>query len=219
MAFGHLIRLVSSVLAIAKSAFKDLQRIGGQLLRSCDIIAKQVACIEMRQCQDSMSENEALRLLERDFLEWRTDLSLDYFPRQFSYMMFKLHCVRKSLSISTDDELLGQLIATHLKYNLKHTMGSHENSDDAKDIQNKLQIMCDWFDFFRDLQELDTIQQLYRRIHEIEGTMRSTGIAYAALGDRPYFVPGVGTPRRGWLSRCRCPECRQAVEDDSSTFL
>ena len=213
LTLGHVFRLVSSILDTAKWTLSNIKRLGGQLVYKTEIIFGKLAAMEMRQCHNSMSENEAVRLLENDFMEWRPEISHDYFPRQWSYIMFKLHCVRKGLNIPTDDELQGELIATHLLYHLKQ---QQEWEWDDGTIQEKLRIMGEWSMVFKDLEQKVTPEQLYKHIHVIEGKMRAKGIAYCALGDRPYFMPGVGSPRRGWVSRCSCPECQQAVADSST---
>ena len=66
---GHIMRLVSSILENTKSALSNVKWLGGQLVRKTEIIFGKLAAMEMRQCHDSMSENEVIRLLENDFLE------------------------------------------------------------------------------------------------------------------------------------------------------
>ena len=216
LTLGHVFRLVSSILDTAKWILSNIKRLGGQLVYKTEIIFGKLAAMEMRQCHNSMSENEAIRLLENDFMEWRPEISHDYFPRQWSYMMFKLHCVRKGLGLETNDQLQGELLATHLKYHIKQ---DEEWEWDDGTIQHKLQILGEWSCFFKDLEELNTPAQLYKHIILVEGKLRDFGIAYASLGDRPYFFPGVGTPKRGWGSRVGFPEQQQAVADSSSTAV
>ena len=58
---GHLLRLVSSILENFKSFMSSTMWFGNELLRKCEIIFGKLAVIEMRQCHNSMSENEAVR--------------------------------------------------------------------------------------------------------------------------------------------------------------
>ena len=129
-----------------------------------------------------------------------------YFHRKFQYFMWNLHSVRKGLRLATNDQLQGELLTVHLIYNLK------QQRDFGGEITNKLRMMSQRNMFFKDLEELHTPLQLFKHMHKIEAKMRDAGIAFAAVGDRPYFFPGVGTPKHGWLGGCDGPECAgQAV--------
>ena len=191
--FGHIIRVVSSIMNSLKQLVGDVKWFGDELGRKCDIIFKKLSAMESRQCHDSMSESDAVRLMELEFKDWMPEISKDYFHRQFQYFMWKLHCVRKGLRLATNDQLQGEFLAVHLVYKLKQ----QQHRDRWGIITNKLQIMSQHNDFFKDLEDLHTPEQLFQHLLTIEAKMREAGIAYAAVGDRPYFFPGVGTPTRG----------------------
>ena len=142
-----------------------------------------------------MSESDAIRLLEQEFKDWVPEVSMDYFHRQFQYFMWTLHCVRKGLSLETNDQLQGELLAVHLKYNLK------QQWDRDGKIWNKLRILKRYNTFFKGIQDIESPSDLQKEMKKVEGKLREAGIAYGAIYDRPYFLPGVGTPKRGWAEQ------------------
>ena len=162
-----------------------------QFVHKAEIIFNRLSAIEMRQCHDSLSENEAVRLLEMEFFEWDPNISLSYFHRQFEYFRFKLHTVRVSKNMKSMEQLLGELLAVHLKLSLK------QQYDTNGEIRYKLRIMAKRNYFFTDLEEFDTPAKLFKELHVVEAKLRSENVAFCALGDRPFFMPGVGAPKRG----------------------
>ena len=156
---GHFLRVVSSILDSVKELMSGVTWFGEQLLRKCEIIFKKLAAIELRQCHDGLTENEAVRLLEQEFKDWVPEISMDYFHRQFQYFMWNLHTVRKGLSIATNDQLQGELLTIHLKYNLK------QQRDWNGEITNKLRIMSQRNMFFKGLADLETPLQLHKEMN------------------------------------------------------
>ena len=196
----HISRVVISLLDNIKALISHTKVLGSALVHKAEKIFAKLADYEIRQCHNSMSENEVLRLLEQDFHNWDPKKDHSFFPRQWGDFMFKLHTVRAKLNIKTDDKLNAQHIVTHLRYSLK------QQWDWDGSIEDKLREIGKWSLFFSDLEELGTPEELFKHLLTIEAKMREAGIAYAALGDRPYFFPGVGTPKRGWMGADACPE-------------
>ena len=97
--------------------------------------------------------------------------------------------------LETNDQLQGELLAIHLKYNLK------QQWDRDGKIWNKLRILKRYNTFFKDIQDIESPSGLQKEMKKVEGKLRSAGIAYGAIYDRPYFLPGVGTPKRGWAEQ------------------
>ena len=55
--------------------------------------------------------------------------------------------------------------------------------------------------FFKDLKDTESPLEFHKEMQKVEGKLREAGIAYGAVFDRPYFLPGVGTPKRGWAEQ------------------
>ena len=175
-------------------------------MHKAEVIFNRITAIELRQCHNAMSENEALRLLESEFWEWKPDLSMDYLHHQFEYLRFKLHTARMGKHLKSNDQLMGELLVIHLMVKLL------QQYDYMDEIKRKLRFMAKQNWFFFDLVSCDTIEKLMKELHEVEGKLRKNEVAFCALGDRPFYLPGVGSPKRGWLSKCPCADCVKATE-------
>ena len=195
ISIGLVTHTISSILASLKELTSSVGWLGEQLIRKCEIIFKKLSAIELRQCHDSLSESEAIRLLEQEFEDWVPEVSMDYFHRQFQYFMWTLHCVRKGLGLESNDQLQGELLAIHLKYNLK------QQWDRDGKIWNKLRILKRYNTFFKDIQDIESPSDLQKEMKLWRVSCVRRVLLMALSTTAPYFLPGVGTPKRGWAEQ------------------